>query len=113
VSAIRIPVVAAADLPHGRSAKFSWEERGERRGGFVLNYHGELRAYVNVCAHMSTPLDWFENDFFDRECRYLVCATHGALYEPATGACVSGPPLGAALDPLKVAVEDGEIVVYV
>lgn len=109
----RIPVIKAADLPHGATAKFAWDEAGRRRSGFVLNHHGEIRAFVNECAHVPMALDWFENEFFDRECRYLVCPTHGALYEPSTGACVSGPPLGASLDPIAVAVETGEVVVYV
>ncbi len=27
----------------------------------------------------------------DSERRWLICAAHGALYEPATGACAGGP----------------------
>lgn len=109
----RIPVTRVADLPHGATAKFAWDEGDRRRGGFVLNYRGRIRAYLNECAHVPMALDWFENEFFDRDCRYLVCPTHGALYEPDTGACVSGPPLGAGLDPLRVEVEGDEVVVYV
>lgn len=110
---LRIPVCALADLPHARTAKFAWEAYGHRRTGFVVNWHGRLRAYVNECAHIAISMDFFENDFFDEERCHIVCAMHGALYEPDTGACVSGPPLGAALEPLRAEVEGGEVVVYV
>ncbi len=110
---LRLPVVRVADLAPGRTAKFTWEEGGRRRQGFVVNYRGTVRAYVNECAHIPMGLDWFENEFFDEDGRYLVCATHGALYEPDTGYCVSGPPCGASLDPLRVEVEGEEVVVYV
>jgi nitrite reductase/ring-hydroxylating ferredoxin subunit len=112
----RIVVCRADELGPGRTAKFPLPGReGEtrRRTGFVLNYQGALRAYVNECAHIAISLDVFDNDFFDEERRYLVCAMHGACYEPETGACVSGPPLGASLDTLDVTREDDEIVVYV
>lgn len=130
---LRIPVVRTADLAPGRTAKFAWEDGGRRRQGFVVNYRGTLRAYVNECAHIPMGLDWLENElpgvasragvpgdsrcgsgeFFDDESRYLVCATHGALYEPDTGYCVSGPSCGASLEPLRVEVEGEELVVYV
>ena len=42
----------------------------------------------------------------------LVCAAHGALYEPDTGRCVAGPCLGARLVGLRVRErEDGAIAV--
>jgi nitrite reductase/ring-hydroxylating ferredoxin subunit len=110
---LRIPVCPLDQLPPGRTAKFAWEEAGGRRSGLAVNYRGQVRAYVNQCAHIPLSLDVFENDFFDEACRYLVCAMHGALYEPDTGVCVSGPPLGAALDPIRVAVEEGQVVAYV
>lgn len=112
-SLLRIPVIRAADLEPGQTAKFAWEAGGRARQGFVVNSRGAVRAYVNECAHIPMGLDWFENDFFDEACRYLVCATHGALYEPDTGFCVSGPPCGASLEPLRVEVEGEEVVVYV
>lgn len=110
---LRLVVMRAAELAPGRTAKFSWEAAGRRRNGFVVNWRGRLRAYVNECCHIPISLDYFDNDFLDAEGRYLVCANHGALYEPDTGRCVAGPPLGAALEPLRVAVEGEDLVVYV
>ena len=43
--------------------------------------------------------------------KYLMCYTHGALYEFATGLCVDGPCKGQALYRLPVRVDRGEILV--
>lgn len=66
--------------------------------GFVVNHGGRHHAYVNRCPHAGTPLDLWPNDFWTEDGRYLICATHGALFSPDTGACVEGPCPGAALE---------------
>jgi nitrite reductase/ring-hydroxylating ferredoxin subunit len=43
--------------------------------------------------------------------RYLMCYTHGALYEFGTGLCVEGPCKGEALYRLPVLVDRGEVLV--
>ena len=70
---------------------------------------GRVYAYLNRCAHKLVELDWQEGEFFDAEYRYLVCATHGALYDPASGVCVSGPCRGAALAAVPVRETDGAV----
>jgi nitrite reductase/ring-hydroxylating ferredoxin subunit len=67
-------------------------------------------AYRNECPHTGGELDWIEGDFLDADGRLIVCATHGALFEPATGRCVAGPCRGAALRAVAVR-DDGESVV--
>ena len=57
----------------------------------MINFEGRYRAYVNRCAHAGTPLDWWPNEFFTDDGRLLVCATHGALFEPETGSCAGQP----------------------
>jgi nitrite reductase/ring-hydroxylating ferredoxin subunit len=69
---------------------------------FAIRYQGRVYAYLNRCAHKHTELDWEAGEFFDAERRYLVCATHGALYEPDSGRCVAGPCRGAMLERLAV-----------
>ena len=43
--------------------------------------------------------------------RTLVCATHGAIYEPDTGRCIGGPCVGDRLERLDVRREGDTIVV--
>jgi nitrite reductase/ring-hydroxylating ferredoxin subunit len=71
---------------------------------------GALRGYVNRCPHMGTELDWQPGDFFEESGLYLVCATHGALFEPATGYCVAGPCRGATLARVAIRENDGQVL---
>ena len=98
------------DVPPGSSAKFPLRWRGRRIEAFVVNVGGRFYAYVNQCIHAGTPLDWWPNEFFTDDGRLLICATHGALYEPDTGRCAGGPCTGGSLYALPVRV-DGERVV--
>jgi len=77
---------------------------------FALRFEGRVVAYRNECPHTGGELDWNEGDFLDGEGRLIVCATHGALFEPSTGRCVAGPCRGAALEAVDVR-DDGESVV--
>ena len=77
---------------------------------FVINHDGQYRAYVNRCAHVGTPLDLWPNEFTSEDGRTIVCATHGALYDPATGVCTAGPCAGDRLTSLPLR-SDGEVLV--
>jgi nitrite reductase/ring-hydroxylating ferredoxin subunit len=69
---------------------------------FVIKHDGMHYAYVNQCAHIAMELDWQPEQFFDREGQRLICASHGALYEPQTGLCISGPCHGASLKAIEL-----------
>jgi nitrite reductase/ring-hydroxylating ferredoxin subunit len=43
--------------------------------------------------------------------RYLMCANHGATFEPATGECIWGPCVGAALQSVPLQIEAEKIFV--
>jgi nitrite reductase/ring-hydroxylating ferredoxin subunit len=102
---------AVSDLPPGRTAKFRLR-CGERTvDGFVVNHDGAHRAWVNRCPHAGTTLDLWPNEFYATDGRALVCATHGALFEPLTGRCTAGPCAGDALDPLPLRREGDDLVV--
>jgi nitrite reductase/ring-hydroxylating ferredoxin subunit len=91
----------------GSGVRFQIEHNGRVAPAFALRHEGRVVAYLNRCAHKLVELDWLEGEFFDAEHRYLVCATHGALYDPTTGVCVAGPCRGAALIAVPIHEADG------
>jgi nitrite reductase/ring-hydroxylating ferredoxin subunit len=76
---------------------------------FAVRYHGRVYSFLNQCAHQRVELDWEEGRFFSMDGEYLICATHGALYEPQTGRCVAGPCRGAQLIPVATCEFDGAV----
>ncbi len=104
-------VAASGELAEGESVKFSFELNGQSCAGFVIRHRGQLYAYRNQCRHIPMTLDWVENRFLSRDRCFIQCATHGALYEIATGLCISGPPAGEQLHRLEVTVRDGDIFI--
>ncbi len=80
--------------------------------GFLICFQGKLRAWRNHCPHAGSPLDWNPGQFFTEEGDLLVCHTHGALFNPLSGDCLSGPcPRG--LFPLAFKEDDHEVYVPV
>jgi nitrite reductase/ring-hydroxylating ferredoxin subunit len=108
-----IVVCRAEALGDGLTAKFRIGRGKEAREGFVIRHEGRLHAYRNECRHVPMTMDWVENRFLSRDSCWIQCATHGALYEIASGLCVSGPPSGKHLKRLGVAEENGNVVVRV
>lgn len=100
---------SAALQDGGPGVRFMVLHRGRVEPAFAIRCGREVHAYLNRCAHRLVELDWEPGQFFDAERRYLVCATHGALYEPASGTCVAGPCRGAALVAVPVRERDGAV----
>ena len=92
-------------LERGRGVRFTVQHRGKITSAFVIRFEGKVHAYLNVCSHRSLELDWNEGEFFSALGDELLCATHGARYEPSRGACVGGPCRRAGLT--KLAIEIG------
>lgn len=104
-------ICAAASLAEGgRGVRFTLVPGAAEEKGFAVRHDGVVRAFVNRCPHLGVELDWQPGEFFEMTGLYLVCSTHGALFEPATGHCVAGPCRGAALEPLRVEERNGEIL---
>jgi nitrite reductase/ring-hydroxylating ferredoxin subunit len=107
------PLIAVAhsdDLGPGRTKKFVLHCGGREIEAFVVNHAGAFYAFVNRCCHIPMTMDWIENQFLTDDAAYIQCATHGALYEPASGECVAGPPIGQCLTPVPLVVRDGMIL---
>lgn len=104
-------ICAAAELvERGDGVRFEIVRGGERLPAFAVRFGGVPRAYLNRCAHVPVELDWLPGKFFDSERDLLVCSTHGALYDPASGSCVGGPCRGARLTPVAVCERDGRVL---
>jgi nitrite reductase/ring-hydroxylating ferredoxin subunit len=99
------------ELKPGTSRKFRLIDGKSSVEGMLLNYQGSLYAYVNRCPHIGLSLDWVDNQFFSMDGRYLMCANHGATFEPATGECIWGPCVGAALQSVPLQIEAEKIFV--
>jgi nitrite reductase/ring-hydroxylating ferredoxin subunit len=102
-------VGSAAELAHGTSKKFTLRRGSREFEALLVNYQGDLFAYVNRCPHTGITLDWVNNQFFSIDNRYLMCATHGAVFEPPTGECVWGPCFGLSLQSVPIEIENGRV----
>jgi nitrite reductase/ring-hydroxylating ferredoxin subunit len=106
----RVALCRADEIADGKGRGFRLGEGAHQSAFFVIRDRGALRAYVNSCPHIGTPLDGFPDRFFDRAGAHLLCGTHGAIFRPEDGLCVRGPCLGKRLAPASIAVEDGVVV---
>lgn len=89
------------------------EVNGERAAAFVVRFDGRPRAYLNRCGHVPVELDWLEGRFFDDSGLYLICATHGAMYDAGDGACAGGPCRGRGLVRLHACEAGGSVWVEI
>jgi len=105
-----IPVCeASALLDGGKGVRFPVTVAGYDSTGFVIRYRGTVYGYLNRCAHVPIELDWNEGEFYDMSGIYLMCSTHGAIYEPKTGRCAGGPCKGGRLRPIAIFEKDHQI----
>ena len=93
----------------GKGIRFEVTGRMGTYTAFAVRSADGVASFINQCAHMTLELDWSPGDFFDADGQYLVCATHGALYDPKTGACAGGPCRGRSLQALSTIESDGFI----
>lgn len=104
------------DIPDGEGVGFSLDlEDAERLAGghrdiFVVRRGDRAYCYANACPHLSSPLDWVENQFMTPDKTRIMCATHGAQFRIEDGHCVFGPCEGDSLTPLSVSVRQGNVV---
>lgn len=103
-------ICEAAELAEGgMGVRFSIDRDGQRQAAFAVRWRGTIHAYLNRCAHIPVELDWAEGEFFDLSKLYLICSTHGAMYDPLSGKCIAGPCKGQNLVPLRVEETDGKV----
>lgn len=104
------PVCASEALVEGGDGvRFAWRGPAGEAPAFVVRYDARPVAFVNRCAHVAVELDWLPGKFFDSTGLYLICATHGALYDPADGRCAGGPCAGRSLERIDCREHDATV----
>lgn len=98
------------DIPLGGSKGVLPNERG-RDQVVLVRQAGRIYGYINNCPHYDkAPLGWKKDAFLDGDGTHIMCAAHGALFRVDTGECVIGPCLGQALQPVRLILQNGQVI---
>lgn len=85
---------ATALADNGPGVRFEVSMGGIATPAFVLRWRGQVVGYLNRCSHVPAELDWNLGQFLDSNLEFILCATHGAIYDPLGGQCLGGPCRG-------------------
>lgn len=96
-------------LDSGLAVSFDVVYQGQTSRAFAIRYQGQVYAYLNRCSHVPMEMDFQPDRFFDLTGHWLICATHGAMYRPDTGACDGGPCRGSLI---KIGMGESDGVVH-
>jgi nitrite reductase/ring-hydroxylating ferredoxin subunit len=105
-------VAHVGEIAPGHTKKFILLVDGRETECFIVNYEGQLYAYVNRCRHVPMTMDWIDNQFLTEDGRYILCATHGAAFEPESGECVFGPPCGKFLARVPLSIDNDRVIAH-
>jgi nitrite reductase/ring-hydroxylating ferredoxin subunit len=108
-----LKVGALQDLDDPGCREFTAGEGDWPFRGFVVRQGEAVHAYENYCVHAGHPLNWMPNRFLTKDGKAIICASHGAMYEIASGRCFAGPCRGQSLRRVACEVRDGQVYVSV
>ena len=104
-----VALCQSRDLVDGQLAvPFDVVYGGQSCRAFAVRFEGQVQAYLNRCSHVAMEMDFQPDRFFDAAGQWLVCATHGAYYQPDTGRCAGGPCRGG-LTKITLSERDGVV----
>ena len=78
---------------------------------FVIREGDDVYGYLNSCPHTGVTLEFTPDRFLNADGSYILCSTHGALFEIEDGYCVAGPCAGQGLTPADISVSEGGQVI--
>ncbi len=120
VSSAKVEVFAVCstdDIERGDAKPFSLSrinEAGESQPFpiVIVRTHGnDYFGYINSCPHEGIWLNFGEGSFFTPDRTFLKCGRHGSIFEIDTGLCIDGSCKDQSLEPLALAVVDGDVCV--
>ncbi len=97
------------DIEDGASRAFTLGEGDWPLRGILIRDGGTVHAYVNRCPHAGHQLNFMSDNFLTPDRGLIICRSHGAMFDKASGVCVDGPCTGDALTRVAVVVEDGKV----
>jgi nitrite reductase/ring-hydroxylating ferredoxin subunit len=78
--------------------------------GLVVRVGDRVYGYLNRCPHAGHPLDLRPQQLLTPDGTLILCSSHGALFEKASGFCVAGPCAGRSLSPVPLQVRCGFVM---
>ena len=78
--------------------------------GLVVRVGDAVHGYLNRCPHAGHPLNLLPQRFLTPDGTLILCSSHGALFEKASGYCVAGPCAGGSLTPVPLQVRCGFVL---
>ena len=104
------PLCRLDELADPGARGFSWRADDALFAGFVVRRGGQVFGYVDRCPHAGFPLALAEPPYLTRDGRAILCQSHGALFDPATGRCLAGPGRVGPLVPWPVVLGDDGLI---
>ncbi len=104
-----MPLMTLESIEDGGYAEAEGVVHGDPESLILYRRGQQVHAWLNVCPHAGRRLDWAPGKFLKSKEGHLVCAVHGATFEPDTGHCIVGPCRGDRLRAVAVEVRDGHV----
>lgn len=103
-----VRLCSADEIPESGARGFAPEGCGRV---FAMRRNGAVRVWRDCCPHLGSPLPWRKDAYLNRAGDRIVCAGHGAQFDPDSGLCVLGACLGQRLQAVPfVLTSDGELI---
>ena len=77
---------------------------------FVQKQGDTIEVFENSCPHAGTPLNMFGDRFLDMNGQHIICRTHGAVFDIASGKCLRGPCKGEFLRKIAIRIDGDSIL---
>ena len=100
---------AVSDIEEDGSIAVRATIDGEAVQLMLIRKDGLVHAYKNICPHIGAPLDFTPGQFLNLERNFILCSTHGALFQIEDGACVSGPCQGQSPEAVPSKISDDSV----
>ena len=109
----KIKICALEQIEDGSSDGFVVNTNQGRCGIMIIRRGDSVVSYINSCPHIGTPLEIQPGRFLDKEGKYILCSTHGALFTIDDGLCVAGPCVNERLTSVDIEIHDGDLYVEI